>query len=73
MLVALAASAVFSGSGTVLLPILADDISFVRGDTLVLDAAPAPGSVFERNLTIDGFGTHARGQYNVLFRWTAVL
>jgi hypothetical protein len=67
------AAIAFAAAGTVVMPILADDISVASGDTLILEAAPAPGSVFERNITIGGFGTHARGQYNVLLRWSADL
>ena len=72
VVITLIAALAFSIAGTVVVPILADDISFANGDTLILDTVPAPGSVFERNVTIGGFGTHARGQYNVLFRWSAV-
>jgi hypothetical protein len=62
----------FALTGHYIMPILSDDISFASGDTLVLDAPPAPGSVFERNITISNFGEFSRGTYNVLFRWSAI-
>jgi hypothetical protein len=61
-----------TAAGTTVLPLLADDISFANGDSLVLEAAPAIGSVFERNVTISGFGTHGRGEYNLVLRWSAI-
>ena len=60
-------------AGLFLIPILADDFSDVASETLVLDEPPAPGSTFERSLTINNFGNADRGTYNVLLRWTAVL
>jgi hypothetical protein len=55
----------------VVLPILADDISFTISDALVLDAPPSPGDTFDRTVAIEGFGKYRRGIYNVLLRWTA--
>jgi hypothetical protein len=66
-------AAVLRSAGLILIPILADDFSDVASETLLLDAPPAPGSIFERSLTIENFGAFNRGTYNVLLRWTAVL
>ena len=71
-LVCAIAAAVLREAGLILIPILADDFSSVASETLVLDTPPAPGSTFERSLTVENFGDFNRGTYNVLLRWTAV-
>jgi hypothetical protein len=66
-LVALIASLGFYSAAGVI-SLMADDISAPAAETLILDAAPVPGSVFERIITIS---FDSRGAYTVLLRWTA--
>ena len=60
--------------GFQLLPLLADDLSDVSTDILLLDAPPAVGDIFDRTLefSISNLGGDATiGKYTAAVRWTA--
>lgn len=60
---------VIGETGRSVLPWLADDISNVVSDALILGNEPEPEQVFDRTLTVDGF--FKRGEYRVVLRWKA--